>query len=356
MIIFERIETYKDMRHFLLTAISVFSSLSVLASQPQKDTLRILGVGNSWTRDSMRWLCAIARSAGRPVIVGHAYLGGSSLINQYYGIDDQSYSYNHGGKDQIVHSTYQYWKYNCSENPVKTPAEGYKNGLAGIGVTLESVVADEPWDMMIFQPSGSVPTRYEMYLSDSAEGFTLKNLENRIKRMMKPEVAQNIKVWVMVPFTYAPGNRDHRKHIRNEFPEGIDYSTQEGWDEAYLKHDESLQRIIPMMAEHIGAEGVVNVGRAIRAAREDKELNKSGFCLQRSAGNTHLSEGLAMYVASLAYAYTLLGIKPGDISFYPVKNADSFLTGDRGETVKSEFVLTEKLAAKARKIVWKALK
>lgn len=347
------------MKKVILSLAAVIQAAIMLAAQPQNDTLRILGVGNSWTRDSMRWLSAIAKSAGRPVIVGHAYLGGSSLENQFYGIDDMSYSYRHGGKDQIVHSTYQYWKYNGTENPRKTPRDKeYKNGLNECGVTLESVVADEPWDIMVFQPSGPIAgeERFNRTISDTRDGYSLKNLENRIKSMMKPEVAARIKVWVMIPFTYAPGNLDHRKHIRQEFPEGIDYETQAGWDEAYLRHDEALQKKVPLIARHIGAEGTVNVGAAIRAARADKELNKSGFCLQRSARNTHLSEGLAMYVASLAYAYTLLGIKPADISFYPAKSADSHLTGDRGETLKTEFVLTDKLAEKARKTVWKAIK
>ena len=108
------------------------SMLLAVSASAQQDTLRILGVGNSWTRDSMRWLCAIASSAGRPVIVGHAYLGGSTLEQQYRGIDDTTFTYKHRDVDQVVHNTYQYWKYECTENPVKTPANGYKNGLAAI--------------------------------------------------------------------------------------------------------------------------------------------------------------------------------------------------------------------------------
>ena len=130
----------------ILSGVAVICSAA--PSFAQQDTLRILGVGNSWTRDSMRWLSAIAASAGKPVIVGHAYLGGSTLEQQFRGIDDTTYTYKHRKIDQVVHITYQYWKYSGTDNPVKTPSEGYKNGLAGIGVTLESVVKDEPWDMM----------------------------------------------------------------------------------------------------------------------------------------------------------------------------------------------------------------
>ena len=183
------------------------------ASQP--DTLRILGVGNSWTRDSMRWLSAIATSAGRPVIVGHGYLGGSTLEQQYRGIDDTGFTYRHRNIDQIVHNTYQYWKYVCSENPVKTPDSGYRNGLAGIGVTLESVVTDEPWDIIVFQPHVIV----KAHMPDHGD-FDLKDLTHRIKSMMKPDVAASVRCGLMIPFSYPEGNTDYRKSVADAYNNG----------------------------------------------------------------------------------------------------------------------------------------
>ena len=81
----------------LLTVCLLFGIAEMKAAEPveKSDTLYILGVGNSWTRDSMRWLSAIAESAGRPVVVGHAYLGGSTLEQQYRGIDDDTFTYPH---------------------------------------------------------------------------------------------------------------------------------------------------------------------------------------------------------------------------------------------------------------------
>ena len=109
------------MKKLLLFAVCVmFGVADLQAAEPKEkcDTLYILGVGNSWTRDSMRWLSAIAKSADRPIVVGHAYLGGSTLEQQYNGIDNPEYTYRHGKVNQVVHSTYQYWRYVCSENPV----------------------------------------------------------------------------------------------------------------------------------------------------------------------------------------------------------------------------------------------
>ena len=171
----------------LLTVCLLFGIAEMKAAEPveKSDTLYILGVGNSWTRDSMRWLSAIAKSTGRHVVVGHAYLGGSTLEQQYNGIDNLEYTYKHGKVNQVVHSTYQYWFYDCSENPVKTPSKGYRNGLNGIGVTLESVVVDKPWEIVVLQPE-STARRYNLAKGGT---FDLNLLVERIKKMMKPEVA-----------------------------------------------------------------------------------------------------------------------------------------------------------------------
>ena len=170
--------------------------------------MRILGVGNSWTRDSMRYLSAIATSAGRPVIVGHAYLGGSTLEDQWHGIHDTSYVYIHNGQPQKVHSTYQYWKYTGSVDPVKTPSEGYGNGLAGIGVTLEYAVADEPWDWIVFQPEATLGGDWKLHLGRGTGGYSLEALISEVKSMMSSETAAKVKVALMVPFAYPEGTTE----------------------------------------------------------------------------------------------------------------------------------------------------
>ena len=310
-------------------------------SKTQQDTIKVLGVGNSWTRDSMRWLCAIAKSAGVNMIVGHAYLGGSALHHQYCGIDDPTFTYPHSGKPQIVHNTYQYWKYTCSENAVKTPASGpYKNGSAGIGVTLEDVVKDEDWDYMIFQTEGRLASNFAAYTGKTYKDFDINKLVQRLKSMMAPEVAANIKVMLMTPFSYAQGNEDHRIHLVQEFAGGIAPKDQAGWDALYEQQHAAIQKLSPKLAEFMGGVPTINVGKAIHDARADKELSASGFHLQRSRDNTHLSEGMAMYIASLVYAYSILDIRRDDVTFYPSAKIDS--------------TITPNAARKARKIAWKA--
>ena len=319
----------------------------------QTDTLRILGVGNSWTRDSMRWLSAIAASAGRPVIVGHGYLGGSTLEEQYRGIDDITFTYRHRDIDQIVHDTYQYWKYTCSENPVKTPSSGYKNGLAGIGVTLESVVKDEPWDIIVFQPHVIVKSHMPDYC-----GFDINDLVRRIKSMMSPESAEAVRCGLMVPFSYPEGNTDYRKNVAQAYNNGIWPSCQDEWDEIYERMHHEIQKDAATLAEHMGSgcSFMINVGDAIYKARSDRRMSGYGYLLQRAQNNTHLAEGMPMYMASLCYAYILLGLRPSDISFYPLYSADSYLTGDRGNTVGTKVRNKASEAAYVRTQVFEYLK
>ncbi len=326
-------------------------ALSVTPSFAQQDTVRILGVGNSWTRDCMRWLSAIASSAGRPVIVGHAYLGGSTLEQQYRGIDDTTYTYRHSNVDQVVHNTYQYWKYSATENPVKTPAKGYKNGLAGIGVTLESVVCDEPWDYVVFQPNVIVKAHMPSYC-----GFDINDLVARIKAMMEPSVASKVCCGLMVPFSYPKGNTDYRQAVVDAYNDGVRPSSQDEWDDLYERMHRHIQEDSRKLAAHMGenCKFVINVGQAIYNARQDRKLSQFGYLLQRAQNNTHLSEGIPMYIASLCYAYVLLGIERDEAVFYPEYSKDSHLTGDRGNTISTEYRNTPAQAARARRCAWDA--
>ena len=115
-----------------------------------------------------------------------------------------------------------------------------------------------------------------------------------------------------------------------------------------------IQSVAQPIATYIGAEAIINVASAIEDARDDPQLSKAGYYLQRAKDNTHLAVGLPMYIASLCYAYVLLGVRPDDISFYP---AGSYYSIDRdwGKKMEDGFVLTEDLARKARELTWKAV-
>ena len=196
------------------------------------------------------------------------------------------------------------------------------------------------------------------YVKSQGGTFDLNLLVERIKRMMKPEVAAKVHCGLMVPFSYPQGNTDYRKGLYYWYNNDVRPTSQQEWDELYERVHHIIQKEIYEVGAAMGknCEFYVNVGKAIYLGREHKQLSKSGYKLQRSQNNTHLSEGLAMYIASLAYAYTLLDIKQEDVTFYPKYSKDPQLTGDRGATDLIKVENTPALAKQARKVAWRACK
>ena len=296
----------------------------LLVKKVQADTLRILGVGNSWTRDALRYVSAIAASANRPVIVGHGYLGGSTLEDQWRGLHDSTYCYLHSDKPQKVHNTYQYWKYTASDKAEKVPAEGYDNGHAGIGVKLEDIVADEPWDWIVFQPEATLGADFKRHLGqEPAHGYSLSALVDDVKGMLPSDAKDKVRIGLMVPFSYPEGNTDYREKFVRLYNGGVWPKDQAQWDSLYRLQYELIQKAAPALYDALSMDACVNVGKAIETCRQDPELSSYGYKLQRRQDNTHLAEGLPKYAASLCFVYELLDIKPDEITYYPADYINS---------------------------------
>ena len=79
-------------------------------------------------------------------------------------------------------------------------------------------------------------------------------------------------------------------------------------------------------------EFIINAGQAIYNSRKNPALAKYGYKLQRSVDDTHLAEGLPMMIASLCYAYELIGLGLGESTFYPstskIMTEEGIVTGD----------------------------
>ena len=78
----------------VLTLVLVLSGTGVRAAQ--KDTLRILAIGNSFSWNAVEQnLSAIALADGKCAIIGNMYIGGCSLERHWNNArtDDTDYSY-----------------------------------------------------------------------------------------------------------------------------------------------------------------------------------------------------------------------------------------------------------------------
>ena len=128
----------------VLTLALLFSGTGVRAAQ--KDTLRILAIGNSFSWNAVEQnLSAIALADGKCAIIGNMYIGGCSLER-------------HWNNAQTDNTDYSYRKIN--QYDVKTTTKG---------VTLAQALSDEPWDIVSFQQAShfsGFPETYEPYLTE----------------------------------------------------------------------------------------------------------------------------------------------------------------------------------------------
>ncbi len=106
----------------------------------QPDTLRILGIGNSFTDDGMMYLPELLEAAGiRNVILGRLYIGGCSLERHCNEYENES-------------NAYIYYK-----------SVGNKWVTVSDGTSLVYGIEDEPWDIIITQQSSPKSGHYDTF-------------------------------------------------------------------------------------------------------------------------------------------------------------------------------------------------
>lgn len=126
------------MRRIKAIIVALFAFIAIAQAQ-QKDTLRILAIGNSFSQDSVeQYLWELFDAAGIPVVIGNMYIGGCTLErhfrNTVTGKADYAYR-------KIV-------------DGVKTNKEN---------TPLKEALSDEPWDYVSFQQASGVSGEYETF-------------------------------------------------------------------------------------------------------------------------------------------------------------------------------------------------
>lgn len=128
-------------RTFLLSVLTLLLCIPALAGIP-RDTVRILAIGNSFSQDAVEQnLYELAEADGIPVIIGNAYIGGCSLERHLDNSRDNAadYAYRKVGKN----------------------GSGVRQEFPDM--TLENILADEPWDYVSFQQASPLSGKYETF-------------------------------------------------------------------------------------------------------------------------------------------------------------------------------------------------
>ena len=242
-----------------------------------KKKIRVLGIGNSYTRDSIRWLWKIYKELGYDeVIIGHGYWGGSTLQEQYESrlATDPNYT------------AYTYYKYKDSQDPVTTASQ-----------TLQSILTNEKWDVVIFQQQSDDAGQYSSY--DSA-AFDINDFLSYVISQINNTA---LKIGIVLPWSHAHG-----------------YSSAKF--ASYYNSDPAVQlaankTVVPQVAAHMTqCNFIVNAGIAIEIGRSNPQLSTLGTEMLRSDKN-HLYYGIPSFMIGLMYAKAISNVDITELSWYP---------------------------------------
>lgn len=270
-----------------------------------KPVIRILSIGNSHTRDAVRYVQHILSKNGYRAELGHYYWGGSTLKQQYEALDfninpntviepstDPDISTDNFPKTGAFYRCYNdYGVYTSVSN-----SETAYNRM-----TLVNAVYDKPWDIVIYQQQTNRSAEYNSYFSSEF------NFNDFIKLVNDEISNDNIKIGIMAV------------HTRSATFTGDNVTPKE--------LEEGIQETTAKVAKEMSqCDFIVNTGLAIKYSRGNEYLRMIGNDMCRTDDwGVHLDDPVPQYIASLTYAMTVCGDSIANADSYP----DSFTDDDR---------------------------
>lgn len=241
----------------ILTVLGLVLALGAAAKEP----IRILGIGNSFSEDSIEQnFYELALSDGTPVIVANMYIGGCSIDRHVKNLTQDL-------------PEYRYTKFSADGNKSVT-----------YNVRLSEVINEEPWDYIsVQQVSGN---------SGIAESYSkLSELVTWVA-MNAPQA----KILFHQTWAYAKGSN------HPDFPR---YNCNQ--EQMY----QSICNAVRQECPRAGLYTIIPTGTAMQLAREalhDPNLTRDGF---------HMSLGFGRYLAACCWYETITGRSTIGLSYRP---------------------------------------
>jgi hypothetical protein len=249
------------MKKFLLALCLVFVC-SISSSAGDRDTVKILAIGNSFSEDAIeQHLSPLVRAEGLNAIICNMYIGGCSIERHVENL--------RGNKPE-----YRYRKFDVDGKV--TEKWGY---------TLETVLAEEDWDYVSVQQvsqNSGIPESYAL-LPELVE-------------FIKERVPEDAVLMFHQTWAYAPGS-NHGGFVNY------------GRDQ--MKMYEAIVNTVNQEVPKVGIELVIPSGTAVQNARTSslgKDLTRDGF---------HLSFTHGRYIAACTWLEAVLGVNPVGNSYCP---------------------------------------
>lgn len=251
----------------------------------ENSSIKILGIGNSYTWYVFKYLCKIIQNAGaKSVIVGQNYKGGVTLAEQYENRESTLY--------------YDYYR-KYSNNGL--------NHTDTAGKSLTEVLRDEPWDFVIFQQQSDESGQYTSF---DGEAFDINDFISYVKTNVSNE---NVKIGIVAPWSHATG------YTGTKF---IEYYNGDP-----TAQYAAIQSVIPQVADHMSqCNFIINTGLAVDKGRNNTYLGALGVEMLQPDKN-HIAYGIPDYMCGVLYAMSILGIGINDkINWFPTVEQDSSIT------------------------------
>jgi len=236
--------------------------------KPKVASMKILGIGNSFTADSMEYLGRVMASAGIEVTLGYLYRGGCSLDEHYaYLTEDNS-------------GRYVYYK--TDESGAWTDTTDLSPSKA---------IQDEDWDVIVLGQAAAtsgVPSSYA-------------KLNKIINLINSKKTNKDAKVWWNMTWAFQA---DVSLTVRPDFKENYDADQMTMYN-AIIETNKLTTVNNPMLA------GVIPSGTAIQNLRTSylgDTLTRDGY---------HLSHSYGRYTASLMWFVMLTGFDLDTVTYVP---------------------------------------
>ena len=248
------------MKKLLVLCLALACAVGSWAAQ--KDTLKVLAIGNSFSEDAIeQHLSPLARAEGLNVIICNMYIGGCSI--------DRHVENLRGNKPE-----YRYRKFDV--NGKMTEKWNY---------TLETVLAEEEWDYVSLQQvsqSSGMPESYAL-LPELVE-------------FVKARVPEDAVLMFHQTWAYAP------KSNHGGF---VNYGKDQ------MKMYNAIVKTVNQETPKVGIKKIVPSGTAVQNARTSAlgpDLTRDGF---------HLSFTHGRYIAACAWLEEVLGVNPIGNTYCP---------------------------------------
>ena len=241
-------------RIFLLSVLTLLLCIPVLAGTP-KDTVRILAIGNSFSQDAVEQnLYELAEADGIPVIIGNVFIGGCTLERHL-----------NNTKNNVA--DYAYRKIGEGGSAVKKEIRG---------MTLEKILADEPWDYVSLQQASPLSGIYESYAR------------------WLPELYAYVRARV-------PDDAVFMLHQTWAYAADSDHSGFAGYDNDQMKMYRAIVDANERAAGLVGIDIIIPSGTAVQNARTSfigDNMDRDGY---------HLDLKIGRYTAACTWLEALTG-------------------------------------------------